>query len=140
MSVKMPLSGFEHLKQIWHETISCSKISTHSCNAQIAVSRLKTGKITWLGTKYFRAFRFLPLGLGRPQRRWMPDMPEAVLRHHSTPSPGRVGTKARIKEFQKWLVIRSTFLRKVSPPTLFNSTKDDSGRENRYEFMLETNS
>lgn len=44
------------------------------------MSRLKTGKITWLCTKYFRAFHFLPLGLGWPERKWMPGMPWAVLR------------------------------------------------------------
>lgn len=44
------------------------------------MSGLKTGKITWLGTKFFRVFQFLPLGLGRAERRWMPGMPEAVIR------------------------------------------------------------
>ena len=43
---------------------------------QTTVSRLKTGKITRLGTKYFSVFWFLTLGLGKPER-WMPGMPRA---------------------------------------------------------------
>lgn len=77
------------------------KISTHSHNAHSAVSRLKTGKTTWLGAKYLGAFQFLPLGLGRPQRRWMPGMPRAVLRtplDTLTREGGSQGVNGRISE------------------------------------------
>jgi len=62
------------------------------------VSRLKTGKITWLGTKYFSVFWFLTLGLGKPER-WMPGMPRAEHRtplHTLTMEGGSQGVNQRI--------------------------------------------